>query len=290
MPSSDTPSTRKQVLVAALQWGLVQAFVLDTLGGLLGNYYRATTAAFFPPDWVTSIQFAAPLGLVVGALGGYRWITTGRGSTSPSAHRRRVVFVGSFVVCWALAIVPTMAFQLLLGERLFTVPFFVLPTLTAVAAFGVAHLLAYRVDREWYRRHRGRLLGSARGAIVGLILGMAGFAVYGSYLAATRTNFSLDGGPATVVATCLGAVAGYALTDSERGGDRAAEFLVVLLPSLLVLSLLMGLVSAAFTVLGVSDLVSSSATFVLPVVFSLGLASYLTYRAETRVYGRLVGQ
>ncbi|MFB6161173.1 MAG: hypothetical protein ABEJ61_08360 [Haloferacaceae archaeon] len=108
--------------MTALQWGLVQTFVLEAVGRLLRNYYRATTDAFFPPRWVTSVQFAAPLGLLVGGLGGYRWVTSGRAATSASAHRDRVVFVGALLAGWALAIVPAMTFRWLLGNRLFSVP------------------------------------------------------------------------------------------------------------------------------------------------------------------------
>lgn len=114
MLSRDAPSTQKQALVTALRWGLVQTFVLDTLDRLFRNYYCATTEAFLPPSWVTSIQFAAPLGLLVGGIDGYRWVTSGRAMTSASAHRNRVIFVGSLLAGWALAIIPTMAFQWLL--------------------------------------------------------------------------------------------------------------------------------------------------------------------------------
>lgn len=214
MPPSDAPSAQKQALTTALQWGLVQAFLLDTLGRLLRNYYRATTDAFFPPSWVTSIQFAAPLGLLVGGIGGYRWVTSGRATTSASAHRNRVVFVGSLLAGWTLAIVPTLALQWLLGDQLFTMPYFVLPTFTAVLVLVGSYRLAYRVDADWYRQHRSRLLGVVKGAFAGVILGVIGFIAYGSYLAATQTNYSFSGGPGIVVAVCLGAIAGYIRTST----------------------------------------------------------------------------
>ncbi|MFC7204557.1 hypothetical protein ACFQJC_13605 [Haloferax namakaokahaiae] len=292
MPSSDPPSTQKQALVTALQWGLVQAFFLDTVGRLLENYYEATTGASFPPDWVFSIQVAAPLALVVGGYGGYRWVTSGRASTSAAAHRSRILFVGALVVGWALAIVPTMAFQLLLGDRLHTVPFFLLPTLTAIFVFAGAYLLAYRVDSDWYRRHRNRLLGTVRGAIVGLIFGMVGFSLYGSYLVATRTNFSLDGGPGIVAAVCLGAIAGYGFADRERDESQIVEFLVVFVSAFLVLTLLLGLGITAMAIVGLSvpDFGFSFVVTVLPAVCALGLAGYLTYRVETSFSRRLFGR
>lgn len=292
MPSPDAPSTQKQALVAALQWGLVQTFVLDTFGSLFRNYYRATTDSFFPPSWVTSIEFAAPLGLLVGGFGGYRWVTSGRAAASTSAHRTRVVFVGTLLAGWALAIVPTMAFQWLLRDRLFSIPYFVLPTLTAVAVFVASYLLAYRVDTEWYRQHRIRLLGAVTGAFAGMLLGFIGFVVYGGYLAATQTNYSLSGGPGIVVATCLGAIAGYVLTDSERGADRSAEFVVLLIVSLLGFSLLTTLSMAALGAVGVSlfEFIPSFVFSLIPLVFALGAASYLAYGVQTTFYQRIVGR
>lgn len=292
MPAVDGPPVRRQALISALQWGLVQTFLLDTLGRLLRNYYRATTDAFLPPNWVTSIQVAAPLGLLVGGIGGYRWATSGRAATSPSAHRTRVVFVGSLLAGWALAIVPTMAFEWLLGDRLFSTPYFVLPSLTAVAVLVGSYLLAYRVDAERYRRHRSRLLGAVEGALVGLLLGFVGFIAYGGYLAATRTSYSLSGAPGVVAAVCLGAVAGYALTETERAGDRAAEFIVLLIPSLLAFGLATTLGAVALDAVGVSPFgfVPPLVVPLVPLVSALATAGYLAYGARTTFYQRLVGR
>ena len=291
MSSPEGPPAQKQAVIAALQWGFIQAFVLDTLGRLLRNYYRATTDAFFPPDWVTSIQFAAPLGLVIGGIGGYRWVTSGRGTTSLSAHRNRVVFLGSFLAGWALAIVPTLAFQWVLGDGLFTVPYFLLPTLVAVVALLGSYLLAYRVDATWYGHRRNRLLGAVKGAFVGLLLGFIGFIGYGGYLAATQTEYSLDGGPEILGAVCLGALAGYLVTETEREGDRSAEFVVLLVLSLLASSLVVALSTAALGAVEVSPFGVTSSFFLLLVslVLSLGMASYLAYRVQTTVYQRIIG-
>jgi hypothetical protein len=292
MAPADAPSIRRQAFVAALQWGLVQAFVLDSVGRLARNYYRATTGAFIPPDWVTSIQFAAPLGLLVGGYGGYRWLTSGRGATTLAAHRARVRFVGALVAGWALAIVPTMAFQWLLDEQLFTVPYFILPSLAAVLVFGGAYLLAYRADPNWYDQHRNRLLGGVQGAFVGLVMGFAGFVVYGSYVAATRTEYSVDGGPGIVVAVGLSGLVGYLLGERTENGDRAAEFLTLLLVSVLGLSLAMVLGIAVLGAAGVDPFGFGSFYLypLLPIVLALVFATYLTYSVRTNVYGRLTGQ
>ncbi|WP_224450479.1 hypothetical protein [Haloprofundus salilacus] len=292
MSSPDAPSTHKQAVMAALQWGLVQAFLLDTLGRFLRNYFRATTDAFFPPGWVTSIQVAALLGLLIGGIGGYQWITSGRAATSTSAHSTRVVFIGSLLVGWALAIVPTMTFQWMLGDQLFTRPYFVLPTLTAVSVFLGAYLLAYRVDTEWYRNCRSRLLGAVTGAFVGLMLGIIGFIAYGGYLAATETNYSVSGAPGIVIAVSLCAIAGYVLSDTERSADRSVEFIVLLILSLVILNLVTALTMAALSAVGLPPLGFSS-SFILPLlssVLALGLASYLAYGVKTTIYQRITGR
>jgi hypothetical protein len=292
MAPADALSTRKQAFVTALQWGLVQAFVLDSVGRLARNYYRATTDAFIPPIWVTSIQFAAPLGLLVGGYGGYRWLTSGYGTATPAAHRARVRFVGALVAGWALAIVPTMAFQWLLDEQLFTVPYFVLPSLVAVLVFGGAYLLAYRADPDWYDQRRDRLLGGVQGAFVGLVVGFAGFILYGSYHAATRTEYSVDGGPGIVVAVGLGGLTGYLWGGRDDGGDRAAEFVTLLLIGVLGLSLASGIGVAVLSAVGVDVFGFGPFSLypLLPLVLSLALAAYLAYSVRTNVYGRLVSR
>ena len=185
-----------------------------------------------------------------------------------------------------------MAFQWLLGDRLFTTPFFALPTLVAVSVFVGSYLLAYRADAEWYRHHRSRLLGAAKGAFVGLILGVVGFIAYGGYLAATRTSYSLDGGPGIVVGVCLGAIAGYTLTDTERGGDRSAEFLALFTVSVLGFSVVTALGTIALSAVGVSPFgfISSFILPLVPVVLALGTAGYLAYGIRTTLYRRFVGR
>jgi hypothetical protein len=289
---AESPSIRRQAFVAALQWGLVQAFVFDSVGRLARNYYRATTDSFFPPDWVTSIQFAAPLGLLVGGYGGYQWLTSDRGAATLAAHRARVRFVGVLVAGWALAIVPTMAFQWLLDDQLFTVPYFILPSLVAVLVFGGAYLLAYRADPNWYDQHRNRLLDGVQGAFVGLVVGFTGFIVYGSYVAATRTEYSVDGGPGIVLTVGLGGLVGYLLGERTDNGDRAAEFVTLLLGSVLGLSLAMVLGVAVLGAAGVDLFGFGSISLypLLPIVLALVFTTYLTYSVRTNVYGRLTGQ
>lgn len=292
MMSPSASSEKKQALITALQWGLVQAFLLDTLGRFFQNYYRATTDAFGSPSWVVSVQFVAPLGLLIGGVGGYRRTINGRAATSASAHRKRVVFVGSLLAGWALAIVPTLGFQWMLGDQLFTVPFFVLPTLVAVSVFAGSYLLAYRIETEWYRHHRNRLLGAIGGAFAGMILGFIGFIAYGSYLAATQTNYNLSGGPGVVLAVCLGAIAGYILTDTEDSGDRAAEFLILFVLSFFAVSLVTALGVAALNAVEVS-LFGFPLSFILPlvpIVVALGISIQLAYRTQTTFHQRLVGR
>jgi hypothetical protein len=283
--------SRRYALVAALQWGLVQAFLLDSLGRFLRNYYRATTEAFFAPGWVTSIQFAAPLGLLVGGYGGYRWVTSGRGAVTEAAHRRRVGFVGALLAGWALAIVPTLAFDVVLDDRLFTVPYFLAPSLVSVLVLGGAYALAYRVPPSWYARRRNRLLGAVQGALCGLLLGLAGFVLYGQYLAATRDTYALDGSLGTVVSVVVGAAAGLALVDTDKRGECAAEFVTVLLLSGLALPLLVALVLATLNAAGLLAGFGTPYLYPLfPVVVALGLSVYATYVARTHLSRRLLAR
>ncbi len=281
MPAS--PS-RRHALVATLQWGLVHAFVLDSLGRFLRNYYRATTEAFFPPGWVTSIQFAAPLSLLVGGYGGYRWVTSGRGSISHAAHRRRVVFVGALLAGWALAIVPTLALDVVLDDHLFTVPYFALPTLVSMLVLGGAYTLAYRVTPGWYACRRNRLLGAVQGALCGLLVGLAGFVLYGQYLATTRDIYALDGSLGVLVSVVTGAVVGGLLVRSEEQGERAAEFVTVLLLSGLTLPIMVALGLSALNAVGFLAGFGTPYLYpLLPLALALGISVYATYGVRTHL-------
>jgi hypothetical protein len=177
---------------------------------------------------VTTVQFTVPLGLVVGGYGGYRRVTSGRGATTRTAHRRRVTFVGALLVGWALAIVPTLLAGVVFGDPLFETPYFVVPTLVALTVLGGAFVLAYRTDPARYARYRNRLLGGVQGALCGLLLGVTGFVLYGRYLEATRDQFSFDGSLGIAAVVGVGTVAGVLLVDTDDGGDRAAEFVTLL--------------------------------------------------------------
>ena len=129
-----------------------------------------------------------------------------------------------------------------------------------------------------------------QGAFVGGIIGVVGFAVYGRYLLATQTNFSLNGGPGVVVAVCLGALIGYILTDSESSGERALEFLTLLLLTLFGLTLLSVIGVYAFPIAGITTSVFESILrFLSPIVLVVVVTGYLTYGARTTFYRRLTG-
>ncbi|MFB6161174.1 MAG: hypothetical protein ABEJ61_08365 [Haloferacaceae archaeon] len=124
------------------------------------------------------------------------------------------------------------------------------------------------------------------------MVGFAGFVAYGGYLAATRAEYSLGGGPGIVVTACLGAVAGYALTGTERGGDRSAEFVVLSGLVLLAFGLVAALGLVALDAVGVSPF-GSVPSFVLPLVVlvsTLGAARYLAYGVRTTVHRRFAGR
>jgi glucose uptake protein GlcU len=288
MPAA-APPARRGALVAALQWGLVSTFVLDTLGRFLRNYYRATTDAFASPPWVMSVRLAALLGLVVGGYGGYRWVTSGPGATTRTAHRRRVVFVGTLLVGWALAIVPTLLVGAVLDDRLFETPYFVVPTLVALTVLGGASVLAYWTDPARYARHRNRLLGGVQGALCGLLLGVTGFVLYGRYLEATRDQFSVDGSLGIVAVVVGGAVVGLLLVDTDGGSDRAAEFVTLLVLTGLGFPIVAALVFSGLDATGVRSGFGTPYLYPLaPLVSSLGVTAYLTYGRRTALFRRVV--
>lgn len=285
-----TADTRpRHALAAALQWGLVQAYLLDTVGQLLTNYYGTTAEAFAAPGWVSSIQFAVPLAFLVGAYGGYRWVTAEGGATTASAHRARLRSAGALLVGWALAVLPSVALRAVVEAPLVTVPTFLLPGATAVVVLAAAYWVGYRVSGAWYARNRGRLLHAAQGALAGLLVGFAGFVGYGAYLRATRASYSLDGTPSILAGALVGACIGTALADRFEP-DRAAEFIVVLACGSATLALLSTVVSYAVVVVGILPGVMSIP--LLPLAFPLLLlllATYLTYVARTDLHRRLVG-
>lgn len=288
IPSPPGPrAVRRRASVAAIQWGLVYGYVLDTVGRFFTNYYRATAGASVPPDWVNTVRLAIPLGLLVGGVGGYRWVVGGRGSATAAAHRKRWVFVGALLAGGAFSWAPTVV----LGDRLYAVPYFLVPTLVAVAVFAVAVALGYRVDRAWYRRRRRKLGGAVQGALGGFLVLLFGGFAYGVYTAAARVErpsvaVGLDGGLVVPLAVGVGAVAGYAAADSEASGDRAAEFLTVVLLAFFGGTPVLALVALVVGVLGgpVTGVVASAVLAAGPFVLSVGVAGYLTWGARTEVH------
>ncbi len=287
-PSPPGPrAVRRRASVAAIQWGLIYGYVLDTVGRLFTNYYRATAGAAVPPDWVNTVRLAIPLGLLVGGVGGYRWVVGGRGSATAAAHRKRWVFVGALLAGGAFSWVPTVV----LGDRLYAVPYFLVPTLVAVAVFAVAVALGYRVDRAWYRRRRRKLGGAVQGALGGFLVLLFGGFAYGVYTAAARVErpsvaVGLDGSLVVPLAVGVGAVAGYAAADSEASGDRAAEFVTVVLLAFFGATPVLALVALVVGVLGVpvGGVVASAVLAAGPFVLSVGVAGYLTWGARTDVH------
>lgn len=206
-------------------------------------------------------------------------------------HRTRVEFVGALLVGWALAIVPTLVFQEILGGHLFTVPYFILPTLTALVVFLGAYLFAYHADTSWYRVHRRKVLGAVQGAFVGGIIGVVSFVIYVRYFLPVGADFSLNGGLGTVTAICLGALVGYALADTEASGDRSLEFLTLLVSMEFGVALLSAIGTYAFATTGIRiGEIVSTLLFVGPVVLVVAVAGYLTYVSRTTFYQRLTGR
>ena len=291
MPSS-APTERERAVVAGLQWGLTQAFVLGSLATLLDDYYRATTSRLFPPDWVFSVVAAVPLAFAIGGVMGYRWVANGQATSGSRAHRARVTFTGTVLVGWALAIVPKIGMRVVLGDRLHTAPWFLLPSLVPVVVLGGAAYLGYRRDSDWYGHHRERLLGTVQGALTGLLTGIFLITIAGTYLTATLNSVSLDGGLIVVGCTILGALAGYALADRIDAGDRGPEFCTLLLLSSLLLSSVGVVLMAGLVAVGSSTPMLGVVPFypAVPISLAFAMTVYLTYGARTDVYARLIGR
>lgn len=120
-----TPSTARQGHVAALQWGLVQAALVA----------------------------------VVGAYGGYTWVTGGYARTTHEAHRTRLRFVVALVGLW-VAHVP-VELGLLVAVDSALVRALAPPVLTLLLLVG-AFLLAYRVDPSVFGRVQRRLASTGQ--------------------------------------------------------------------------------------------------------------------------------
>ncbi|MBO4248045.1 hypothetical protein IL252_09480 [Halomicrobium sp. IBSBa] len=292
MPAESPPSERRQSLVAALQWGLCCSFVVDSAASAVRNYYRATSEAFLPPQWVFVLQLATFPALLVGGVAGYSWLRTDRGITTTDAHQRRIRFTGALFAGWALAIVPTLLYQSVLGDGLYTVPWFLLPSLTSLFVLLIADVLGYRTDPGWYEQYRNVLLGAVQGALVGLCLGLVGFAIYTEYLLRSPArNVSVDAGPATIGLAVAGAAVCAGLNARYDGGDRASEFVTLLVLSVFGLSL--ATVPALFVLSAVGIPFGAAGGLVYPglsTVCALLLATILAYRVRTNVYRRLTGQ
>ncbi|MFC7228411.1 hypothetical protein N0B31_13435 [Salinirubellus salinus] len=156
-----TPSTARQGHVAALQWGLVQAALVAVGGGLLSGYYDLTTESIFVPGWVLSAQAAPLVAFVVGAYGGYTWVSGGYASTTREAHRTRVRFVAALVGLWAAHLPVELGLLVAVDSALLRA--FGPPAFTLLL-FVAAYLLAYRVDPAVFRRVQERLAPTGRRA------------------------------------------------------------------------------------------------------------------------------
>ena len=156
---STTPPSGRQALVAALQWGLVQASLVAAVGDLLAGYYDLTTDAFFAPSWVQSVGFAVPVVFLVGLYGGYTWVTEGYAEATHEAHRARIRFLVALVGLWLVHFLAELLLLVAVDSALLRA--FAPPAFT-LAVLGGAYLLAYRVDPATFVRVQERLAPTGR--------------------------------------------------------------------------------------------------------------------------------
>lgn len=287
-------ASRRQIVVATLQWGLVQTFLLQTAAGVLAGYDAWIGGV--PPAWPSSLRFAALPAFLVGAYGGYRWLDAGPGAATSDAHRRRVRFLGAFLVGWALAVVPALVWGVVVGEPLGTPAGALLPGLSGLAALAAAWLFGYRRGADgpaWYRRRRGHVLGAVAGCLTGIAVCVLLVATLGPTLDGPgRTSTPAHVTP--LVGVAIATLGGVAV--GTRVPDRVREYLTLLVASTLALSVAVG-VGAVFLAVsglgeslgGLAGSVGATLAFVVPFASALVASAVAAFWAETDVVARVVG-
>jgi hypothetical protein len=148
----DGPPTGRQALVAACQWGFVQASLLATVGDLFVAYHRFTTDSVFVPGWILAVGLTVPVALLVGGHGGWTWVSRGYGERTRETHRRRRRFVLAGVVLWPAHLLPEVGLRVVLTDGATTLAGVLLGPCSTLAVLVGAYLLAYRVDPAVYDR------------------------------------------------------------------------------------------------------------------------------------------
>lgn len=305
-----TPS-RKAKVVGAIQWAAVGFSASTAVWQAVSDYYLFVRDSFFslgiPEPFGTILYGFVVVSLLGGLVGGYFWVGRHTDSAEQESreHRTRVSFLLVLLSLGIVSLVVEMAASELLGDRFYTVPYFLLSPILDLLVLGATYALVYRSDIDWtdvggtsadgaYRPSRvAGAVGGVQWAVTALYLGFVAFGLVGEYLLRTRESFSLDLGGWFVAGVAAAFVVGYVwsrrLAESSEAARSAhhdrVEYLLSVFALGLVLSLVSGIVLTAFPSLGF-DL--SILWFVTIVFLSLSLSFLSVYVAKLDLLGRLL--
>lgn len=313
--SDEYAASRKAKVVGAIQWAAVGFSASNALWQAVSDYYLFVRDGFsigLPSPFGTLLYGLLVASLFGGLVGGYVWVgrRTDSAERERREHRRRVAFLFVLLSLGVAALVAEMGVSELLGDRFYTVPYFlVAPALDLLALVG-AYGLVYRTDLDWTdaggesasgRRADGSYrpslvagaVGGVQWAVTALYLGVVVFGVVSEYLVRTRTSVNFGLGFPFVAAVALAFVAGYvrARRPAESSDEaravhrRRVEYVLSVFAFGFVLSMLSGLAVTAVPALalGLNVLLFSGA-----VGLALLLAYLSVYVAEFDLLGRLL--
>jgi hypothetical protein len=318
-------ASRKTKVVAAIQWAVVGYSATTPLWKAVSDYYFFVRDGFSVgiPDPFGMALYALVVASIPGGLvGGYVW--AGRRADSAESerreHRRRVAFLFVLLSLGVASLVARMVVSGLLGDRFFTVPYFLASPVLDLLALAGAYALVYRAGVDFtdvggsptdavtrdettpggttpdgtYRPSLAAgAVGGVQWAVTALYLGFAAFGIIGEYLLRTRQSVDLQLGLPFVAAVLAAFVVGYVrvrrpTTSAEAAQSahrRRVEYVLAVFGFAFVLSILFGVAMMVFPSLafGLSTLLFSAA-----VGLALVLASLSVYVADFDLLGRLL--
>lgn len=307
-------ASRKTKVVGAIQWGFVGFTLASAVTGAITDYYFFVREGFgvgIPSPWGTVTSLAIPVAVLCGLVAGYSWVAHGTRSPEQERreHRKRVEFVVLLLLLGFVSMVVRAAASELLGEALFTVPYFLLPAVLGLLELPVAYAAVYVFDVNLtdataggvstdgsYRPSRlAGVVGGAQWALTALYGGFVAFGVVSSYLMSTRESFSFSPVWHLLAAVAVAFVAGYLWARRDVASESAAElahrrrieYLLALIAAGIAVGLLLGV---AMTALG--GVATGVRFFALYAVGTFGVsvvAAYLlVYVAEVPLLERVL--
>lgn len=300
--------SRKAKVIGAMQWAAVGYSASSALWQAVTDYYLFVRDAFGLPEPLGAVLWVLFVVATLGGLvGGYLWVKrhTDSAEREHREHRKRVAFLFVLLALGIVALLAKMAVSELLGERLYTVPYFLVPSVLDFLALAGAYGLVYAVDVDWtdaggqttdgtYRPSRvAGAVGGVQWAVTALYLGVLGFAVVSEYLVRTRESFSLDPAWELIAGITVAFVVGYLRARRPTDSATAAREAHLRRVEYVLLVFAFGFVLALLGV--VALLIRPSLGYDLTIVWSvtvIGLSlllAYLsTYVADLDLLGRLL--